>query len=149
MCIDEIIMITTTEPSSIMDAYSVIKYVHIRNRDVPIYLVCNRIMKESQCEHTFLRLQTTLKRFLDRDIILLGYLPDSTYVLQAVSRQIPFAVFNSNSDISMALERITLHYLSNTSGVVNNLKNRSFIAKLKFFSMKGSIFCEKNKSSDH
>lgn len=133
MCVDEIITITTPEPPAIMDAYSVIKYVHMRNRDVPIYLVCNRMMKESQGKHTFLRLQTTLKRFLDKDSISLGYLPESKYVLQAVSRQTPFTVFKPNSDISIALEKITLHYLLNAPDVVKNRENHSFVAKLKNF----------------
>lgn len=144
LCVDEIITITTPEPPAIMDAYSVIKYIHSREKDIPIFLVCNRIMKESQVKHTVFRLQTTLKRFLGKEIISLGSLPESNYVLQAVSRQIPFLIYKPHAAISVALEAITRQYLSMELGEIKKQKKPSFIVKLKnFFNERKPILCGK------
>ena len=37
--IEEIIVISTTEPTSITDAYSMMKYIHLRDRSKKFYLV--------------------------------------------------------------------------------------------------------------
>ncbi|MCF7621773.1 MULTISPECIES: AAA family ATPase [Bacillaceae] len=43
LCVDELVVITTPEPTSIMDAYSAMKYIHSVNKEIPFFLVCNRV----------------------------------------------------------------------------------------------------------
>jgi len=132
MCVDEIITITTPEPTSIMDAYSIIKFLHFQREETPIFLVCNRAQHEKQGNEVVKKIQSTLQRFIAKDIIPLGLLPDSKIVSKAVIRHTPFYILNPNADISLALYQLTTNYLSHAykeEGTV--LLKQSFVSKLK------------------
>lgn len=133
MCVDEVITITTPEPTSIMDAYSVIKYLYTQKSDLPVYLICNRAQRDQQGKSTINKLKNTLSRFVGKEITPLGYLPDSKWVSEAVIRQIPFIVLNPNADISKSLNKLVEHYLliSNREAVVQI--QQSFLGRLKSF----------------
>lgn len=132
MCVDEIITITTPEPTSIMDAYSIIKYLHFQREDIPIFIVCNRIEREKQGNEVVKKIQSTLRRFIGKDIIPLGLLPDSKIVSKAVIQHTPFYILNPNADISLALHRLTTNYLTHAYEAGGNvLMKQSFVSKLK------------------
>lgn len=137
MCVDEIITITTPEPTSIMDAYSIIKYLHFQNGGLPIILVCNRVNTNKQGNETISRLQTTLRKFIKKEIVPLGFLPDSKAVSKAVVTQSPFMVNSPKADISIAMHQLTANYLSNTFLQQSFAKKNHFINKLKHFFIKG------------
>ena len=61
--IDEIIVISTAEPTSITDAYSMMKYIHVRDPDKQFYILCNRAFSKEEGIETNERLQLTMKRF--------------------------------------------------------------------------------------
>lgn len=61
--IDEIIVISTAEPTSITDAYSMMKYIHGRDMDKQIYILCNRAFSKEEGIETNERLKLTMKRF--------------------------------------------------------------------------------------
>lgn len=131
-CVDEIVTITTPEPTSIMDAYSIIKYIHLLNKQLPVYIVCNRAQREKQGRDTIIRLQNTVERFLEKEIISLGSLPDSRVVIKAVTAQTPFSILNPKADISAALNQLTTSYLLNTFDEEQVVK-KSFLDKLQNF----------------
>ena len=132
LCADDIVVITTPEPTSIMDAYSMIKYIHIKNSDIPVFLVCNRILNDKQGKDAEWRLKETLKRFIHKEIVTLGLLPDSKAVLKAVASQTPFTVLKPNSDISIRMERLASNYILHTFSLHADEK-QTFVEKLKTF----------------
>ncbi|MEM5593574.1 hypothetical protein AAHH67_20590 [Niallia circulans] len=46
LSVDDCIVITTPEPTSITDAYAAMKFIHTRNAVLPLYLVVNRTMEK-------------------------------------------------------------------------------------------------------
>lgn len=74
--IDEIIVISTAEPTSITDAYSMMKYIHVRDPEKQFYTLCNRAFSKEEGIETNERLKVTMKRFLDKEIETLGSLPE-------------------------------------------------------------------------
>lgn len=133
-CVDEIITITTPEPTSLMDAYSMIKYIHFMNEKLPVYVICNRTLKEKQGVETINRLQETLKRFLGKEIISLGSLPDSKVVLKAVTSQTPFSLSHPKADITLALQHLATNYLLKSFNNDQVKTKKTFLDKLqKFF----------------
>lgn len=133
MCVDEVITITTPEPTSIMDAYSVIKYLHFQKSDLPVYLICNRAQRDQQGKATIDKLKNTLSRFIGKEITPLGYLPDSKWVQEAVIRQTPFIVLNPNADISKSLNKLVDHYLLSSNREESLQVQQSFLGRLKSF----------------
>lgn len=89
---EEVLLITTPEPTSLADAYAVIKaystYTDRRN----IKLVVNRIRDEEDSFDVVERINQTTKKFLDLAIDSLGYIYEDKAVLDAVRAQEPFVI---------------------------------------------------------
>ena len=90
--VDEIIVITTAEPTSITDAYSMMKYIYFKDPDKKFNVVCNRVFSEEEGLETSKRLKLAMSKFLSKEISILGFLPEDTVVRQAVKQQIPFSI---------------------------------------------------------
>ncbi|WP_378932189.1 MinD/ParA family protein [Metabacillus herbersteinensis] len=137
LSVDEIIAITTPEPTSLTDAYAAIKYICINNDSIPFSIVVNRSYDRKVGESTYQRLSLTIKQFLSRDIPLLGTIPDDPSIMKAVIHQTPFLLYQPNSQASKALINLTSDYLKSKSTSSSNIEQKAFITKLKSFFMKG------------
>lgn len=87
---DEVLLITTPEPTSLTDAYAVIKTVDSINRDVQFRLVVNRVRSEKEGKSTAQKLIRVAGQFLDKEIACLGYINEDQHVVRAVKQQQPF-----------------------------------------------------------
>ncbi|MBT2642597.1 MinD/ParA family protein [Bacillus sp. ISL-41] len=133
LSVNEIFVITTTEPTSLMDAYATMKYIHLADSELPFYLVVNRAGSVKEGNDTMDRLDDVLGKFLGRTPIKLGMLPDDKTVQEAVKRQIPFTMFNERSQASKGMAAIIEKYINNASYNAEKRDNRSFTSRLKQF----------------
>lgn len=108
---DEVILVTTPEPTSITDAYAIIKMVHSITKDINYKLVINRVMDNQEGKSTGDKLQLVAKRFLNIDLPILGYVPDDSSVQKAVKKQKPFYLHYPDSEASKAIRNITSKFL--------------------------------------
>lgn len=131
LCVDELIVILTPEPTSVMDAYSIMKYLHSINHDLPYFLVCNRVLTQKDGKETVTRMQNALKKFLDKEVTILGYLPDDRTVSSAVSRQIPFLLYEPRADISKAVANLASRYENHSFNEDWSLPKSNFIQNMK------------------
>jgi flagellar biosynthesis protein FlhG len=133
LSVNEVFVITTTEPTSLMDAYGTMKYIHLADAALPFYLVVNRAGSVKEGNETLSRLQDVLAKFLGRSAEKLGMLPDDKNVHEAVKRQIPFILFNERSQAAKAMASIVEKYLNKMDYNAEKRDNRSFTARLKQF----------------
>lgn len=133
LSVHEIFVITTPEPTSMTDAYSMMKFICSRESNADFYLVVNRAQSTEDGRSTLKRLSQVMKQFLQKDIDLLGYLPDDRVVNKAVSRQIPFSIFEPKSKISIALTELTDRYINGLPNDTENKKSNSFIKRLRTY----------------
>lgn len=133
LSVHEIIVVTTPEPTSITDAYSTMKFIHLHDSTLPLYLVVNKTLTDKEGKETYSRISTVLDKFLGREITSLGFLPEDRTIQQAVKRQIPFLVYSPKSAASTALKSLTERY--EKQNFKNNVKSPSlpFVSKLKKF----------------
>ncbi|WP_102346927.1 MinD/ParA family protein [Bacillus sp. Marseille-P3661] len=131
MAVHDIFVITTPEPTSITDAYAMMKYIHLKASELPFYILVNKAFSEKQALSTFNRLSKTMKHFLDKDIALLGDLPDNNIVRKAVSQQVPFSIYAPDSNVSRSMDKIVTRYLKNNLNQNGITSSYSFIARLK------------------
>jgi len=129
---DECIVITTPEPTSITDAYSMIKYIINKDQHMPINVIMNRCTSERSGQKALDKFQQIVAKFLSIDIRKMGILPDDQTVSKAVMRQTPYVLLNERSAVSKSMKLLTKHYL-NDHHELNTLKPFSFIDKLKQF----------------
>ena len=138
VAVEDIIVVSTTEPTSITDAYSMMKYIHYKDREKNFYLLCNRVLTSEEGTDTLNRLKKTMFRFLSKDVFVLGSLPEDKLVRQAVKKQVPFSILYPNAQITKMLKKITFRYMQgNISEVVIGNSSNKFISKLKSIFSKG------------
>ena len=103
---EEVIVITTPEPTAIADAYATIKVVARENPEAVMRLVVNMATTEAEAHATAERLRMVSKQFLNVNLELLGYIPSDASVLRAVRAQRPVSLDNPNSPVTRAISAI-------------------------------------------
>ncbi len=131
LCVEELIVIATPEPTSVMDAYSIMKYLHSINSELPFFLVCNRVLTLKEGQETIARMQKALKKFLHKETTILGYLPEDRTVLHAVTKQIPFTLYDPRAEISEALANLASRYENHSFDEEWSLPKRNFLQNMK------------------
>lgn len=133
LAVDEVIVITTPEPTSITDAYAAMKYITLKNNSIPFFIIVNRAKSEWEGIDTFNRISKVLKSFLEKNVLLLGVLPDDPTVRQAVIKQVPFIQLNDKTSVSKEMYRITDQYCQRKFSTNTPFNKITFIAKLRRF----------------
>ncbi|WP_235420911.1 MinD/ParA family protein [Jeotgalibacillus soli] len=132
--VDEVIVITTSEPTSIMDAYSMMKFIYLRDQEKKFSILCNRVMNPEEGKQALSRLQIAMRRFLNKEVHILGSIPEDSTVRKAVSEQSPFVASYPDSKAAKTLKLLATHYIDQSEVEVHASSNH-FIQKLtKLFS---------------
>ncbi len=86
----EVIVVTTPEPTAIVDAYGIIKTLDGRNREARVSLVVNMVESESEARSVFAKVSGIIERFLTIRVNLLGWVEKDGNVGRSVLQQQPF-----------------------------------------------------------
>lgn len=89
---DEVILLTTPEPTSLTDAYAVMKAYSIYAPNKNMKLVVNRVYDELDSRDVVAKLRRTSERFLKMTVECLGYIYEDRSVMNAVRKQVPFLI---------------------------------------------------------
>ncbi|WP_281887603.1 MinD/ParA family protein [Paenibacillus sp. YYML68] len=109
----ETIVVTTPEPTSITDAYAIIKMVHAMDAYVQFRLVVNRVVDWKEGRQTADKIGMVAKQFMNLDIPTIGYVFDDISVSKAVKKQVPFTIAFPDSAASKSLGELTDSFLRN------------------------------------
>ncbi len=87
----DVLLITTPEPSSITDAYSLVKSVY-KNKEYQknqprIHVVANKVTTEDEGKAVYTKLNSVVKKFLNGNLNYLGNIPYDTILETAVRNQ--------------------------------------------------------------
>lgn len=130
MASDENIIVTTPEPTSFTDAYTLIKIMKEQNKSIDkLNVVINKADDEYEADRTFAKIAYVCNKFLGISIQNMGYIPLDADIIKAVKQQKPAIVSFPKSDFSKSIELIG-NRLLNRSSVENNTGIKSFMQKL-------------------
>ncbi|EMT46882.1 MULTISPECIES: MinD/ParA family protein [Anoxybacillus] len=129
--VDDIFIVTTPEPTALTDAYATMKYIHLADHQLPIYVLVNRARSDKEGIETLQRLKQVAKRFLGKELHALGYVPEDRTVSNAVIRQTPFLLFDPSAKASKAVIQMTERYLANEEHKEQMKRPFHFFAKLR------------------
>ncbi|MDD4504089.1 MAG: MinD/ParA family protein [Clostridiaceae bacterium] len=127
----EVILMTTPEPTSITDAYALIKTITKRDKTKNIKVVVNRADNAAEAFNILDKLNVVTQKFLGVKLQKLGYILNDTCVSKAVKIQQPFVVSFNRSEASKNMNDIALTLMDNkelSSTSVSGIK--MFINKL-------------------
>ncbi|NLV77726.1 MAG: MinD/ParA family protein [Tissierellia bacterium] len=130
MASDETILITTPDPTSLMDAYTMIKALTTNGYKGKINIVANIVENRQEGVSIFNKLNKVSKKFLDVNLNYLGYLKRDAIVNKAVKIQQPFLILNSSSNISKKMNVIALKFV-NPNEYDKKTEEPGFVQKLK------------------
>jgi len=116
---EETIVVTTPEPTSITDAYAIIKMVSSMNEPVRFKLVVNRATDWKEGKQTADKISMVAKQFLKLDILTLGYVADDSNVSKAVKKQVPFTIEFPACAASQSIEKLTNDYIARQTPTEN------------------------------
>lgn len=103
---DEVLVVTTPEPTAITDAYGLIKVVFQRNPQAQIRLIVNMARNPGEAEAVAEKLNSVLREYVQREVEYIGYLLDEQQVNRAVGQQVPFLLSYPSSMASRSIKRI-------------------------------------------
>jgi len=116
--VDEIVLLTSPEPTSVMDSYVVIKSLKASGLDYPVNIIVNKAGK-SQGETAFQNLYQAVNHFLKFPIKFLGNISNSADVTQSIMEQRPFFEHYTASPVYGELLSIARE-VNKINHVVNN-----------------------------
>jgi flagellar biosynthesis protein FlhG len=129
--VDDIIVISTAEPTSITDAYSMMKFIYYKDHDKNFFLLCNRAFSEEEGIDTVSRLKLAMSKFLSKEVFLLGSLPEDPVVRKAVKEQVPFSILYPEAEITKKLRMIVNRFSDFEEEEENIPRQSKFISRLK------------------
>ncbi|MGI6096674.1 MAG: MinD/ParA family protein [Dethiobacteria bacterium] len=102
---DELLVVVTPEPTSIADAYGMLKVITERGLRPRLYLLVNRAADHREGEDVYRRIKYTCARFLDIEPHYLGIVNDDHLVRLSVQRSLPFVLSYPDSEAAINLRR--------------------------------------------
>ena len=106
----EILLVTTPEPTSITDSYSLLKALnrHPRySREVShIKVIANKVENGQEGRSLYEKLDTVVARYLKIPITYLGMVPQDAQLAKAVMQQMPVSIQNPDSKSAQAYEML-------------------------------------------
>lgn len=106
MASHEIVLVATCEPTSLTDAYSMLKVLSKHNYKCPVKVIINRVRQGKTAQKAYMKLKDTVKRFLTLKLEPLGIIASDSNVKAAVIAQTPFLMLFPDSIGSRCINSI-------------------------------------------
>lgn len=113
----EVILVVTPEPTSITDAYSLLKAVNrkkeFNRNNKSIKVITNRIENIEDGMEIFDKISIVVSKFLNIQLEYLGYIPHDKRIANAVIEQKPISMSSPNSEPAIRIRNICNKLLNN------------------------------------
>lgn len=127
---EEVVVVLTPEPTSLTDAYSMIKIYSRFELHSRINIIVNRARNNSEARQTAQRIKKTVERFLNVRVDYLGCVCDDRHVVLAVKEQKPFCLLYPKGTATKNLSLIVTNLLSNEDGQIGVRESTGFVKRL-------------------
>lgn len=106
----EVLLVVTPEPTSITDAYSLLKAVNrkkdFKREQKSIKVITNRVENMEDGKEIFDKISIVVSKFLNIQLEYLGYIPQDKKIADAVIAQTPVSLSSPNSETAMRIRSI-------------------------------------------
>ncbi|MGE5672592.1 MAG: MinD/ParA family protein [Mycobacterium leprae] len=114
---DQVLIVTTPEPTALADAYTMIKAMAKRNPQLDVKLVVNQADRYAEAEAAAERLILTARDFLSLPVEHLATIPRDACVSKAVRAKVPFVLSDPLSPAATAIKGMARRILSGMADV--------------------------------
>lgn len=103
---EEVLLVITPEPTSITDAYALVKTVSRVKKDSKINVLINRADNENEARNVYNNFAMVSDRFLGMKLETVGYLPFDNLFTKAVKMQRPYLLNDPKNSTSKLISEI-------------------------------------------
>lgn len=104
----EILIVTTPEPTAITDAYALMKLLSTQYHEKRFNLVVNQVRHENEALDVFKKLTMVSNRYLDISIDFLGSIPADRQMIEAIRKQRVIVDLYPSSKIATAFSNLAV-----------------------------------------
>ena len=112
----EVLLVTTPDPSSLTDSYSLLKALYtnpaFERKGTKISVLANRVLSEEEGRSVYEKLNSVVFQFLQGSVFYAGMIPQDTALEKAVRQQQPVSLYLPFSRSAKAFERVALGLLN-------------------------------------
>jgi flagellar biosynthesis protein FlhG len=113
---DEVLVITTPEPTAITDAYAVIKVISRDNAERRVSLLVNQVRNAEEARVVHERIAKVARQFLNLRIYDAGSIPADEQVSGAVRKRSPFVISAPRCPASHAVAQLAMRLQQGVAG---------------------------------
>lgn len=106
----EILVVSTPEPTSITDSYSLLKalkrHPRFSEKESQVKVIANKVDSQEEGQELFRKLNAVVERYLKLPITYLGSVPQDSQLNRAVVQQTPVSIQSPSAKSALAYEAI-------------------------------------------
>lgn len=119
---EELIIVTTPEPTSLTDGYSLIKATDHYKLKTKAKIIVNKAFTKEEGQETFNKFNRAVSKFLKINIEYLGCILEDKKLVQSVRQQKPFVVLYPNCDAARDIDDIAMKLMGQEISSSNGAK---------------------------
>ena len=127
---DDLVLVTTPEPTAITDAYGIIKVISKYESRPRIGVVVNMVRHTNEGEAIFQRIEEVSRRFLDVKVDYLGCVEFDQHVKKAVVNCYPYSLQFPRSRATLLTREITRNLLYGDDEQAAGKKEKTLLSRL-------------------
>lgn len=127
---DEVLLLTTPEPTAVTDAYAVVKLLFQNGRPRAVRLLMNMVRDRKEGERWTDRLLGVVEQFQGRPLESWGSLSHDSSVMQSIRTQTPFVLRTPSSKLSSQLREVALKLTEGSVDVELKRGWRAFLSRV-------------------
>ncbi len=103
---DQLVVVTTPEPTAVTDAYALVKTAYRKCRGLDVRILINMVSDEVEARSVYERFDAVCKEFLGLTVRYAGYVVHDVHVAAAVRHRRPFTLESPNCQASRCIGRL-------------------------------------------
>ncbi len=132
-CSSEVIVVITPEPTSLTDAYALVKVLTLNGFSGKFRVVVNQCKNTKAAKQTFNLFRDVAEKYLDVYLKPLGVVPQDARVSEAVQKQQPLVKLFPESNTAKSIQNMAYRLASNQSEQFEQMKISDFFSKFLEF----------------
>jgi len=136
----EVILVTTPEPSSLTDSYSLLKALYrspsFSEDKTEVNLVANKVLSKEEGDIVFQRVNSVVQRFLNKSVNFLGMIPSDAKLERAVRAQKVVSIQSPEAESSQAFEILAKNFINHENELYKQHKGITQLF-IKFITREG------------
>ena len=112
---DDVLVVTTPEPTAITDAYAMVKVISKDNQPRRVSLLVNQARNATEAAQVYERIATVAKKFLNLNVLDAGHVLSDSEVPMAVRKRTPFVIGSPRCHATYGVSQLAMRLAQGVS----------------------------------